>query len=479
MKKNICRQLMIMLLLLLCLPTIATAQEAPADTPTEETVVQPDLMTLVQQSGYTISEAYQPQSAIIIDASTGQILWQAQPNLAWYPASIVKMMTVYLVLDAISANQFQLDTLVTATERDAAISQIYALSNTEIVAGVQYSVRDLLYMTVLASSNVATVMLSDLVCPNNAADFVALMNQKARELGMNETTFYNCSGATASAFEGHYMPTGIDPNAENVSTAKDLALLFYHLLQTYPDVLTYTSPAQLTVMADTPYAQVLDNHNDSIPGLTYGYEGVDGLKTGSSPFGAFSYAATAQRGEMRLIEVVLGVGNWEDPFGAEARHLFGNALFDYGFSQFSYQKVLAKGKHVIDGQTIQTTQDLYSVVPANQPQPIFSLTEQQTVQMQTSLAQIDATIAAPHVAYQKEEKPKPKPAETKTSTSVWQTLDSTLLAMGALFVASLLALGILHGFQKRRKSFALSFLKIVAYLSLLVSILALVFLLFK
>ncbi|MFD1901427.1 D-alanyl-D-alanine carboxypeptidase family protein [Enterococcus termitis] len=228
-----------------------------------------DILTITQNAGYQTSDFYKPKASIVIEAQTGQVLWADNPDLNWNPASIAKLMSAYLVFEAIAQGKFTLETTVKATDSDQAISQIYELSNNTIVSGVDYPVRDLLYATLVQSSNVATVMLANLVTANDEAKFIHLMNDKAKELGMTKTTFYNCSGADTASFNGYYNPVGIDQNADNVSTARDLAILSYHLLKEYPDTVTYTSPTQITIMENTPYAEVLENHNYSLPGCLW------------------------------------------------------------------------------------------------------------------------------------------------------------------------------------------------------------------
>lgn len=359
---------------------------------------QEDIMTLTQNSGYITNESYRPKASIVADAQTGQIIWAENPDLVWEPASIAKLMTMYLVFQALEDGQFTLDTTVKATESDAAISQIYELSNSTIVAGVDYPIHDLISMTVVASSNASTIMLANFVTNKDAAKFINKMNDQAKKLGMTNTTFYNPSGAQASAFNGLYTPVGIDPNADNTSTAKDLAILGYHLLKEYPEILTYTKDYQVTVMENTPYAEVLTNSNQSIPGGPYGYEGEDGLKTGSSPNGAFNYMATAKRGNTRLIEVILGVGNWDDQEGEAQRHAFGNALFDYGFSTYEYKKLLDKGTTTINEKEITLDNDLYGLVTIGST-PSYTLTDNK-ISVDNGLTELSPTISVPSVGYQ-------------------------------------------------------------------------------
>lgn len=364
---------------------------------TASAYAQEDILTITQNAGYQTNELYKPKASIVIEAETGQVLWADNPDLKWNPASIAKLMSVYLVFEAMAKGQFTLDTTVKATDNDQAISQIYELSNNSIVSGVDYPVRDLLYATLVQSSNVATVMLANLVTANDEAKFIHMMNDKAKELGMTNSTFYNCSGAETGSFNGYYKPAGIDQNADNVTTARDLAILSYHLLKNYPDTVTYTSPTQITIMENTPYAEVLENHNYSLPGLAYGYDGADGLKTGSSPTGGFNYAATAKRENTRLIEIVLGVGNWEDQEGELQRHAFGNAIFDRAFATYEYKQLLSKGNNTINNEEIILEQDFYGLIQKN-TEPAFTLSAN-NLMMDNGLAEVSPTLQTPSVSF--------------------------------------------------------------------------------
>lgn len=367
-----------------------------------------DITAIAKKMGTTLKADGIPKAAIVVNADSGEILWSQQPDLAWNPASIAKVMTMYLAFEAMEQGKFTMDTTVTATQKDVDISKIYAISNNKITLGVAYPVRELLKMIAVPSSNVATLMLANLISGNQPTDFVHLMNQKAAELGMTNTTYYNCSGAQASAFNGLYQMQGIDPNGDNVSTARDLASLTYHFLKNYPEILEITNKPVVKTMVGTPYEETFEAYNYSLPGAKYGYQGVDGLKTGSSPTGGFNYIATVKQGDFRLIEVILGVGNWQNQDGEYERHVAGNALLDYAYTTYERKKLLDKGPQTIDHKKVTLANDLYGVVPKGS-QPTFKLVAGQ-VQVDTPLTLLNSTVQAPKVAYQ-EVKPKQTTAE--------------------------------------------------------------------
>ena len=321
-----------------------------------------DLLTMTQNAGYPATAEMLPKASIVIDADTGQLLWGQEIDLKWDPASTTKTMVVYLTMEAISQGKISMDTEVVATENDQAIASIYALSNNKIIAGKSYTVRELLTMTLVPSSNVTTLMLAHLIHEGSDASFLQLMNDTAKELGMSNTTFYNATGAVVAAFQGFYAPEGYDPNMTNEVTAKDMAILAYHLIKKHPDVLEFTNQPSVTVKAGTELEETFDAYNYSLPGAKYGFEGVDGLKTGSSPSAGFNSIVTAKRGDVRLISVVLGVGDWAIQDGEYYRHYFVNTLLENVFTNYKRQVVAPAGQQDINGQTIVTDKDLYALV---------------------------------------------------------------------------------------------------------------------
>ncbi|MGM0175339.1 DUF1958 domain-containing protein [Enterococcus sp. DIV0800] len=359
-----------------------------------------DILTITRNAGYKDAlEVNKPKSSIIVDGTNGQILWQEDPDIPRDPASISKMMTVFLVFDAIKEGKLNLDTTITATEKDQAISEIYALSNSKIVAGVAYPVRELLKMVTVPSSNVATVMLANAVSKNDAGAFIQSMNEKAQKIGMKQTYFHNCSGASAVSFAGLYQPQGFNANESNRSTARDLATMVFHLLKEYPEVLNFTKNPKVTTMERTPYAESFETYNYSLPGAKYGLEGEDGLKTGSGPNSAFNYIATAKRGQTRLIEVILGVGDWSNQDGEYYRHTFGNAILEKTFNEYSYQRILPSGQHTIDGKVIKLKQDFYGVVKKNEKNELAI--QGNKIVLKTPLQQLTESIPKVAMTYQR------------------------------------------------------------------------------
>ncbi|WP_443031092.1 DUF1958 domain-containing protein [Streptococcus sp. DD10] len=327
-----------------------------------------ELMDITRAAGYTdVQEINRPKSSILIDGNTGDVLWQDNADEIRDPASMSKVMTLYLVFEAIHQGKISEDTVITATPADQATAKIYEISNNKIIAGVDYTVSELITMTAVPSSNATTIMLANYLSNYDPDAWLDSMNQKAQELGMTNTQWFNASGAAAVAFKGYYNPQRYDNYSSNKTTARDLAILTYNFVKNYPGILNYTNKPVVTVKAGTPYEETFETYNYSLPGAKYGIEGVDGLKTGSSPEGAFNYIATIKRGEQRMIAIIMGVGDWSDQDGEYYRHPFGNALIEKMYSDYEYKKLLTAGEHTINGKKYKLNKDFYGVVKKDQP----------------------------------------------------------------------------------------------------------------
>lgn len=179
---------------------------------------------IARDAGYAVEEKDTPKAALIADGWNGQLLWQKDIDRVHDPASIAKVMTVYLLMEAIEQGKLSMDQTIQASKQDEAMASIYALSNNHIVSGVSYPVSELLKMTLVASSNTATVILRRAISESDGT-FIRMMNEKARALGMTRTHFFNVTGAVAELFEELYHPEGVNESATNESTARDLAIL--------------------------------------------------------------------------------------------------------------------------------------------------------------------------------------------------------------------------------------------------------------
>ena len=335
---------------------VLTGMFAPITT----VLAQESSITITQNEGNSVSEADTPKGDIVVNFSNGEILFQENPDRVVDPASLSKLMTIFLVYDAIKSGKFTLQDKVVATKNDQAISNLTNLSNSPIVAGVEYPVSDLVKMALLPSSNAAVLMLANLINPNTD-DYVDLINQKAQELGMTNTKFVGASGAVTQDFEGLYTVQRYPSNETNQSTARDLAKMVVAMLKAHPEITEITKNKELTVMSGTPYSKTIKNTNHSLEGDLVAFPGIVGLKTGTSERDGFNYIGIYKKDGVELVEVVLGVGQFANHHGEYNRHKIGNALLQYVFKNFERKTVFNPGTQTIDGQkvTVKHTVDVY------------------------------------------------------------------------------------------------------------------------
>ena len=245
------------------------------------------------------------KSAILLEKSTGTVLFEVNADEQLPPASITKIMTLLLVMEAIDEGKLTMETEVTASEHACSMggSQIW------LEPGEVFTVHELLKASAIASANDACVALAEAVSGSEEV-FVERMNQRAEELGMTNTVFKNCTGLDA---DGH------------VSTARDISLMSAALLR-HPEIKNYS-----TVWMDSLRNGETELTNTNR--LVRFYKGCTGLKTGSTDEAGCCLAASAERDGMELISVTLGSPHTEQRFAA------GRKLLDYGFANFTVVKM--------------------------------------------------------------------------------------------------------------------------------------------
>ncbi len=245
----------------------------------------------------------QAKSVCLMEAGSGTVLYEKNADEALPPASVTKIMTVLLVLEALDSGSIHIDDRITVSDYAASMggSQVY------LRAGEEMTVNDLLKCVIVASANDAAVALAEAVCGSEEA-FVARMNARASELGMQNTTFRNTNGLD-------------DEVSDHLTTARDIAIMTRETLK-HSRVFEYT-----TIWMDTirDGAFGLTNTNR----LVRFYRGCNGLKTGSTSKAGYCISATAERDGMQLICVIMGAPN------KDARNSLAASLLDFGFAGWS------------------------------------------------------------------------------------------------------------------------------------------------
>ncbi len=246
------------------------------------------------------------KSALLMDMTTGTVLLEQNAHEKLAPASVTKVMTMLLIMEAIDSGKIQWEDTVTVSEAAAAKggSQIY------LKVGEAMTVTDMLKSIAVSSANDAACAMAEHIAGSEAA-FAELMNRRARELGMNDTHFVNCTGLDDA------------PDAkEHLTSAYDIAIMSRELMKNHPDIQKFT-----TIWMDTVRdgAFGLANTNK----LIRFYSGATGLKTGYTAGAGFCLSATAQRDGLGLIAVVMGAKTSQDRFSACKQ------MLDYGFANYA------------------------------------------------------------------------------------------------------------------------------------------------
>ncbi len=248
-------------------------------------------------------------SAILIEQESGQILYEHNIHEKLRPASVTKVMSILLIMEAIDSGKISLDDNVPCSEKARSMggSQIW-LNETETL-----TVNEMLKAICVVSANDAVVAMSEFIAGSEEA-FVEKMNARAKELGMNDTCFKNCHG--------------IDED-EHVTSSYDIALMSRELLKNHPSITNYT-----TIWMDTlrDGKSELVNTNK----LIRNYKGATGLKTGSTSLALYNLSASATRNSLSLIAVIMKAPSTKIRF-SEAQK-----LLDYGFNNYSYKEFAKK-----------------------------------------------------------------------------------------------------------------------------------------
>ena len=246
------------------------------------------------------------KSAVLMDVATGKVLYENNAHEALPPASVTKVMTMLLIMEAIDSGKIGWDDMVTASEAAAAKggSQIY------LKVGETMSVTDMVKSIAVSSANDCACAMAEHIAGSESA-FVQMMNARARELGMNDTNFVNC--------------TGLDDGEEakdHKTSAYDIGIMSRQLLKYHPEIKKFT-----TIWMDTVRSGAFGLSNTNK--LVRFYSGATGLKTGFTSGAGYCLSASAQRDGMELVAVVMGCDTSANRFAAC------KSMLDYGFANFA------------------------------------------------------------------------------------------------------------------------------------------------
>ena len=301
------------------------------------------------------------KSALLMDAATGTVLLEQNAHEKLPPASVTKVMTMLLIMEAIDSGKIGWNDTVTASETAAAKggSQIY------LKVGETMTVTDMLKSVAVSSANDCACALAEHIAGSEDA-FVQLMNQRASELGMNDTHFVNCTGLDDDeAAKAH------------LTSAYDIALMSRELMVNHPDIKKFT-----TIWMDTVRDGTFGLANTNK--LVRFYKGTTGLKTGYTTKAGFCLSATARRDGMELIAVVLGSETSQDRFQSCKQ------MLDYGFANYALVHPAPEGSHTVP--VTLGKQQTVSAVPAEDTAFLIDKAQLSQVKIQVAM---DDSVAAP------------------------------------------------------------------------------------
>ena len=301
------------------------------------------------------------KSAVLMDLATGTVLYEQNAHEPLAPASVTKVMTMLLIMEAIDSGKIQWEDTVTVSEAAAAKggSQVY------LKVGETMTVKDMLKAIAVSSANDCACAMAEHLCGSESA-FVDAMNARAKELGMNDTHFVNCTGLDDS------------PEAERHKTsAYDIALMSRELLYHHPDIKQFT-----TIWMDTLRNGTFGLSNTNK--LIRFYPGATGLKTGFTSGAGYCLSASAQRDGLELVAVVMGCESSKDRFAAC------KTMLDYGFA--NYALVTPQLEQMLTVPVILGTEASVTAVPAETVQMLIDKGQKNMV---TTEVELEPEITAP------------------------------------------------------------------------------------
>lgn len=304
------------------------------------------------------------KSAILMEESTGNILYESNPDERLPIASVTKVMTMLLIMEAVDSGKISLDDMVTVSEN----AMSYGGSTMFLETGEQLTVNDMLKGIAVASANDGCVAMAEHLAGSESA-FVDMMNEKAKELGMENTHFMNTNGLDE---DDHY------------SSARDVAIMSRELMK-HETIFNYTS-----IWMDTLRGRKFQLANTNK--LIRFYDGANGLKTGSTSKALCCLSAAAKRNDMQLIAVVLGA-----PTSAE-RFASAKSLLDYGFANYAVNTQITAGDEVQKIAVEKGVDKEVGVVAGDSCSTLVKKGQEDNI---TKEIKIDETITAPIEAGQK------------------------------------------------------------------------------
>lgn len=327
------------------------------------------------------------KAAILMEASTGQVLYELNADEALPPASMSKMMAEYLVMDALDSGKIKWEDQVPVSQ----YANDVIGSGQLLATGEKHSVESLFGAMSIYSANDATVALAEFV-GGSEESFVHQMNAMAQSLGMSQSHFINSTGLSRADL-GKYQPS---IPGETLMSARDAAMLAYHMLNKHPKVLEYSKiPSKKFRERDKDpminWNWMLEGNKDVTNFKQFAYQGLDGLKTGHTNEAGYCFTGTAERDGMRLISVVMAAPKMEERFRQTQK------ILDYGFNTFELKTVLPAKSEIESLKTVKIKKGIQTEVPVvTQDGILFVVKKGEEAQFTTEAAPVEeAKLVAP------------------------------------------------------------------------------------
>lgn len=305
------------------------------------------------------------KAAIAVDAKTGKIFYEQNSSEVLGIASLTKMITLYLVMDAIKDGKLAWDTPVEIDDYSYALSQNMELSNVPLQQETSYTVKQLFDAALIASANACATALAVKIAGSEPA-FVDMMKAKLESWGIKDAKVVNVTGLNNEALGENIYP-GSAPTDENMMSAKDVAIVARHLINDYPDVLQVASTPSETF--EDPYSSIeMTNWDWMLPGMDFYKEGVDGLKTGTTDLAGACFTGTIVRDNWRIITVVLDATDHENNAGA--RFVETGSLMDYVYDNWSQQELYKKSATLPEAKSMKVVDGKQESVPLVLADPV-------------------------------------------------------------------------------------------------------------
>ncbi|ADH97563.1 D-alanyl-D-alanine carboxypeptidase family protein [Salisediminibacterium selenitireducens] len=341
--------------------------------------------------------SYEPtvDTVILVDAKSGRVLFERNIDQPLPPASMTKMMSEYLILEAVNDGDISWDTNVPISDFLASLSHNRSLSNVPLRVDGEYNVEELYESVAIYSANASTMALAELISGSEGA-FVSEMNEKGVELGLGTLMreaggeygledlgeiseeglgsfqFVNSTGLPNRLLEGNH-PEGTGAEEDNYMSARAAATLAYYLVNDYPEVLDVAGIPHKVFREGTGDAIDMPNWNNMIPGTENShldYEYVDGLKTGHTNAAGFTFTGTGEKDGQRLVSVVMGADSIEHRFQETQR------VLEWGFNTFYEEEIYAAGYSPDGFETIAVSKGEEEEVPLESTEAIHRLIQE-------------------------------------------------------------------------------------------------------